>query len=359
MMSKLRRIRGENILGMPAEMILSVAAVVVDMVSLPGVAPAALVVTMGQAAAIFFSRRHLRLGVLLCGGIYVVSALVEPQDLGVGIYLPLVMVAQLVARNCYGWARGLTMWCCLLNLWMCRRATSVTDWAAAFVLWFVLYMAAWAAGRVASRRREIAAKELRHALERQRLQVAGELHDNVAHDLSLIVMRARHAQLHPEEAARELGFIVERASQANGYLRNLMLLLKPGQPVRPLDLMDALRRAESDLRVAGMSATVTIQGYVSQVPQPVSDVVARVTKEAVNNMVRHASTEAPCAVLVNVTEDDVQLGFTNTPDSCDEGVGLGLTGMRERVEALGGRFDAGPVEGTWMVRASIPWVADR
>lgn len=345
--------------GVPVEMALVIAAVLVDALSLHGVAPTALLITVGMGWGILLARRQLTLGVGVACTAYAVSAVVEPRYLGVGIYLPLVLVAHLVSRGFVRWAMVTLVWCWAWGMWMSRRATTPGQWALSAAVWAVLYGAAWSAGGFAARRQSLSASELRHALERQRIQVAGELHDNVAHDLSLIVMRARHAQLHPEESARELAFIVERASQANGYLRNLMLLLKPGQPVRPLDLMDALRRAESDLRAAGMSATVTVQGDVSQVPQPVSDAVARVTKEAVNNMVRHASTAAPCAVLVNVTEEEVQLGFTNTPDSHDEGVGLGLTGMRERVETLGGRFDAGPVEGTWMVRASIPWVADR
>lgn len=285
-----------------------------------------------------------------------VLAGVPVEDQGVGTLVPLVAAAHLVAlrRRRLAVVVSVAGWLC--GLWASRRAAGAAAWAGALGLWTGLFLAAWFAGWVGvSRRREVADRLVR-ALEQQRLQVAGELHDNVAHELSLIVMRANQGSLQPQDAAKELAFIAETGARANGYLRNLMVLLRPGEPVRPVDLGAALRRAEHDLTAAGLKVSVEMDGEPGSVPQPVSDAVARVVKEAVNNMVRHAARDRPAAVMVAVMPGRVMLGFTNgcVPHQ-GRGHGLGLMGMRERVEAVGGSFQAGSSDGVWRVLVSASW----
>lgn len=314
-------------------------AVVVDALVLAG----ALLVVLGHDGGLVVLLAGLGLGTGL-----------PAAHVGLGVYAPLVVVMHLVWGQRWRPAGGVTLAGVAAGLWSSRRAGTTGQWHAAVALWAVLFVAAWLVGWMASRRRVVAQHQLAVALEDQRRQIVGELHDNVAHDLSVIVMRSHHARLEPGRAGQDLEFIGQTAARANRYLRNLMDLMQPAELVRPLRLSEMLRAGEQQLVDAGRAVSVTSEGDLGLVPQPVADGVARVLKEAVNNMVRHASGDQPCLVVLSVMPGRVSMGLTN---GCagPVGSGLGLTGMRQRVEALGGTFHAGPSDGSWMVRVTIPW----
>ncbi|TDD56464.1 sensor histidine kinase [Nonomuraea terrae] len=212
----------------------------------------------------------------------------------------------------------------------------------------------------AERTREEAAR--RRAGE-ERLRIARELHDSLTHSISVIKVQAgvavHLARKRGDEVPAALLAIQEASGDAMRELRATLEVLRdpedPGaDPASGLDRLDDLvKRACS----AGLPATVTVRGERRELPAEVDRAAYRIVQEALTNVTRHAGGGAASvridyggAELVVQVEDDGRA----TPDEPPV-PGVGLTGMRERVTALGGRLLAGPrPEGGFTVRAELP-----
>lgn len=213
--------------------------------------------------------------------------------------------------------------------------------------------AAMAARREATRRRE----------GEERLLIAQELHDVVAHHMSLINVQAgvalHLAERRPENVEPALRAIRDASSEGLAELRSLVDVLRadhaaaPRQPtVRLASLGDLVERS----RVAGLDVDVDRTGTQVALPAAVDLAAYRIVQEAITNVVRHAhATRAHVALdhdqdLTVTVEDN---GRGAEPDSLAEG--NGLSGMRERARALGGHveIDRSPLGGL-RVRATLP-----
>jgi signal transduction histidine kinase len=215
--------------------------------------------------------------------------------------------------------------------------------------------------------RERAEADARRQIDEERLRIARELHDVVAHTMATInVQASAAAQLlrdRPEQAAESLGAI--RAASKDGLreLRAILNVLRhadeaegPTWPVPGLSRLDALAEGA---RAAGLPVTVTVAGQPRDRPA-VTDVAAfRIIQEALTNTIRHAG-RATAAVAVRYGGADLEIEVTDTgrgPASAvgGAGPGHGLRGMRERAAAAGGTIEIGPgPAGGFRVAARFP-----
>lgn len=235
-----------------------------------------------------------------------------------------------------------------------------------------LYLAAVRGWRAEAQERRVRQEQERllraeAAVAQERVRIARELHDVVAHYLSLVVLQAGAARATLPEDAAAIPAVeaVERASRhALEEMRRMVGVLRlhdtgvaadraPQPSLRDLPLLVAHARA------AGHVVTLSTAGDLEGLPNGIDLSAYRVVQEALTNMIRHAgATHAEVAIrrdpdLLTLTVIDDGVG--QPPSKSDNGRGHGLIGMRERVTLLGGRLSAGPRPvGGWAVRAEIP-----
>ncbi|WP_238014096.1 sensor histidine kinase [Dactylosporangium sp. AC04546] len=229
--------------------------------------------------------------------------------------------------------------------------------------------------RVARQQNKRAAQQaVRQAATDERLRVARELHDVIAHTMTLIVVQAsvgNHvADVSPEEARRALQAIEQTGRTAMAEVRRVLDVLREdgpggagGQPHGLDDLADLAERAA----VGGVDVHLDVRrdGAVgkasTEVPADVALAVYRIVQEAVTNVVKHAApTACRVDVLVGPAEVRVEVTDDGTRPPTISLAGHGLIGMRERTALHGGEFRAGPrSEGGFAVVARLPYGGGR
>ncbi|MGH3300222.1 MAG: sensor histidine kinase [Streptosporangiaceae bacterium] len=216
------------------------------------------------------------------------------------------------------------------------------------------------------------------AIEAERARIAGELHDVVTHNVSVMVVQAGAARMavasSPDEATGALHAIEASGRTAMAELRNLLGLLSPaGDDValRPQPGLGELDELISRVSAAGLSVDLLVQGTPRQLP-PGADLAAyRVVQEALTNVLRHAGRAATSVMvhwgeLLVITVSDAGCGPSFPWEGAARGSvgsspglntepGRGLIGLRQRLSLYGGELDAGPRPGGgWQVRAVMP-----
>jgi signal transduction histidine kinase len=229
-------------------------------------------------------------------------------------------------------------------------------------------LAPWTAGRVVRSRRQLTAalaertRQLEAeqnalaelAVRRERARIARELHDIVAHHVAVMVIQAGAGRLGAPDGAARFAGIGDAGREALAELERLVELLSTEDP-RPRSLETLLGQA----RAAGVRLDYTPLPTGVRVTPELQDGAYRVVQEGLTNAMKHA---AGSDVLVRLgvhgraLEVEVRDRGSAAPSPlAASGSGLGLAGMRERVEALGGVFEAGPVDaGGWRLRARLP-----
>jgi signal transduction histidine kinase len=207
-----------------------------------------------------------------------------------------------------------------------------------------------------------AERELRSVVE-ERARIARELHDVVAHHLSMITVQAetaryRHENL-PREAIAEFTDIARVARRSLAELRGLLTALRddgadPNRAPQPTlaDLDGLVER----ITAAGTPVTLTTASGAADLPRVVQLAVYRIVQEGLSNVVRHAGA---VRTWVDVTRTDSTLRVEVTNERPEgerqqEGGGHGLVGLRERVTLLGGTFTVDQPDGGWRLRAELP-----
>ncbi len=234
---------------------------------------------------------------------------------------------------------------------------------------FFTGVSAWIIGVTMRNQREQAswleaqrADDARRAAMGERLAIARDLHDIVAHHVSVIAVQAEGAQSvlesRPDRAGRAMADVADTARTALAELRRMLSVLRSDGGVAPQpgletidELVDSVRRAGMDVRLtrpddahgaAGVDAVAGLTAY-------------RVVQEALTNVLKHAG---PCATDVSVAVRDDAVVVAVIDDGRGPGVangGHGLIGMRERVATLGGTLEAGAGDhGGFAVRAWLP-----
>lgn len=248
-------------------------------------------------------------------------------------------------------------------------------------------VATWAFGLMRRSRRETigALRDRAERLERERDQqariataaertrIAREMHDIVAHSLSVVVAQAdggRYAAAgDPDAATRALATIAETGRAALADMRRLLGVLREpegesgtpgaaGAPFTPQPAAEDVEQLVEQVRASGVRASLVRMGTPRPLPPGIGLTVYRICQEALTNVLKHAGPDPavtvlvqwqPAALVLEVTDD----GRGASADS--DGAGHGLLGMRERATMVGGRLSAGPRPGGgFRVRAELP-----
>jgi signal transduction histidine kinase len=216
-----------------------------------------------------------------------------------------------------------------------------------------------------AREQELRAREqeARRQATEERLEIARELHDVLAHSISLIAVQANVAlevmDRRPEQARIALSAIKDASRSALGEVRSVLTVLR-GDRAAPRDPAPDLTRLPHLVRTAeaaGLKVALSVVGDLDAVPLAVSQAGYRIVQESLTNVVRHAGAdqawilvESASGLRLRVTDDGrgAPLGF--------DGTGNGLPGMRERAAALGGELTARTMPGAgFRIDARIPY----
>jgi signal transduction histidine kinase len=277
--------------------------------------------------------------------------------------------------------------------WSASAATAVALLAAIFssviverdpdngvVPILLLVGTAWIAGR-AIRERDLVALRLAERAEElerereafaslsvryERARIASELHDIVAHAISVMVVQAgagqRVAAVDPELTGEVFEAISGAARQAEQDMTQLVALLAADDAIAQAPDLALVEELVARAVGSGLDVTLRLEGSREGLPASAVQTVYRVVRESLTNALRYASG-APVNVLVRGGAGAIEVEVVNGPaddaaDLAGHGTGNGLRGLRERVGACGGRLEAGPREsGGWRVAARIPCVA--
>ncbi|WP_311259388.1 sensor histidine kinase [Microbacterium sp. WCS2018Hpa-9] len=213
-------------------------------------------------------------------------------------------------------------------------------------------------------REHSALEESRRALVEERTRIARELHDVIAHSMSVIQVQASTARYRLPEigdaASVEFDSIAATARTSLTEMRRMLGVLRTEDQtaeLAPQQGIDDIPALVDTIRRAGVTVGLEITGAVTDAPQAVQIAAFRIAQEALSNAVRHASGAA-VTVRVQADADAVGIRVRNgraSDSPASPGGGYGLRGMRERVELLGGTFAASPTtDGGWEVAASLP-----
>jgi signal transduction histidine kinase len=237
--------------------------------------------------------------------------------------------------------------------------------AAGLAAWLVALVAV---AEVVRGRRAHADEERRRRQSDERLRIARDLHDVLAHNISLINVRAS-VGLHlldrqPDEARAALAAIKDASSEALGELRWVLESLRAPEDAPERASAPRLAELESlvaQARSAGLDVALEVSGDRRPLSAGVELAAYRIVQEALTNVLRHAGPARARIRLVYgaqdlVVEVDDDGAGTAPASALGAGAGAGLVGMRERAAALGGEVDAGPRDDApgFRVRARLP-----
>ncbi|MBO0815705.1 MAG: sensor histidine kinase, partial [Actinobacteria bacterium] len=267
------------------------------------------------------------------------------------------------------WALTLIPWW----LWLAAEVPDLSGPAGATIIFTAVTITTDSLGSRARAHRALTAEteraedeRARRAVLEERTRIAREMHDVIAHHLSLIAVQAETAPYRlpglPESAQAEFASLSEGAREALAEMRRLLGVLRHDHPVRraPQPQLADLPALVDAARQAGLSVEFSAASALDQVPSGVGVCAYRIVQESLSNASQHAPG---AAVTVSVGHDSgaVLLRVANGPGSPvgpqENGrrPGHGLTGMRERVALLGGSLSAGPSpDGGFVVTAMLP-----
>jgi signal transduction histidine kinase len=250
--------------------------------------------------------------------------------------------------------------------------------AADVVVNYFVGLTSWVVGDTMRSQRErselLAARRddaARRAAADERVRIARDLHDVVAHHISVIAVQAEAAQevaaTDPARASQAMATVSDTARAALGELRRALGVLRSEADRSPQPRLEAVDDLVDSVRQAGLTVDVRTTGEARPVDGVVGVTAYRVVQEALTNVLRHAPASRArvdldfCdgALVVTVADDGqgtrARPGGSGGRSRGAPGGGHGLIGMRERVVAVGGELDAGPAPGGgFNVRARLP-----
>jgi signal transduction histidine kinase len=332
------------------------------------------VLVVGQCLPLVVRRRWPFAVALVCGGLTVVygmSSLPDPPVPYAGL-LSLYSVAAHGSRD-HANAAGVIAAFALVGALLFDPAADLED----ATVQSLLYATAWLLGDSTRRRRDAAtalaeraeqlertrAAESAAAVAAERSRIARELHDVVAHHLSMMVVQAEAgavaATRDPGRTEASFDAIGAAGKQALTEMRRLLGVLKQEGPasLAPQPGAGEIASLVAGVRSAGLDVRFTVSGDPPELPPAVGLTAYRIVQEALTNCVRHSGASA---VDVSVRYDARAVELAVADDGKGGRVeprpgGHGLVAMRERVALVGGTLDAGPApDRGWAVRATLP-----
>jgi signal transduction histidine kinase len=268
---------------------------------------------------------------------------------------------------CYAWIRTPRR-----SLWVLGLLVLATPWKLAHGDWRSMLLAVasvvigWALGELGRTRRLRRDDEERRIVGQERARIARELHDVLAHTVSVIVVQAAAAEdvfeTRPDLAQRALGSIGTAARATLAELRVLLQSMSadteetPDAPQPGLAQLDALA---TSLQATGLRVVLDRDAANERLPAAVDLSAYRIVQESLTNTLRHSqATRAHVTVRCDPGSVRVEIRDEGPPRATGrvDGSGRrGIVGMRERARLLGGTLDAGPLpDGGFRVRADLP-----
>ncbi|MEU7356626.1 MULTISPECIES: sensor histidine kinase [Streptomyces] len=345
-----------------------------------------LVLMLAGAAALVFRRRAPRTVLAVTGTVSLVECVTgDPRaPVAMSAVIALFTVAATTDRSTT-WRLGLLTMTVLTAAamlagplpWYAQENLGVLAWTG---------IGATAGDAVRSRRAVVQAirdraeraertreEEARRRVAEERLRIARDLHDVVAHHIALVNVQAGVAahvmDKRPDQAKEALAHVREASRSALGELRATVGLLRqsgdPEAPTEPAPGLSRLEELADTFRSAGLPVSVARADQGTELPAAVDLAAYRIVQEALTNVRKHAGPEAGAEVSVvrvgpnvEVTVLDDGPGEPGGPEAgraSEDGGGHGLLGMRERVTALGGTLTTGPrYGGGFRVHAILP-----
>jgi signal transduction histidine kinase len=293
-----------------------------------------------------------------------------PQVLALLGAFGLAAIRQQRAALWWMWALTLIPWCG----WLLKDIPDLNGPASATLVFTAVTIAVDSAGSRLRAQRALARKTVdadaeraRRAVLEERTRIARELHDVVAHHLSLIAVQAETAPYRlgelPEPVRAEFGSLSQVARESLTEMRRLLGVLRQDAPagLAPQPQLADVPALVETARRAGVEIELSASAEFGQVPPGVGVCAYRIVQESLSNASQHAPGAA-ITVSVNHDARAVQLRVANGPggpaaqSGSERGRGHGLTGMRERVTLLGGSLSAGPTPaGGFAVSAVLPF----
>ena len=200
------------------------------------------------------------------------------------------------------------------------------------------------------------------AVAEERTRIARELHDVVAHAISVIVLQARGARhslgADPDDAGRAIDAIERTASQALAEMRRLLAILRADDEAASLAPEASLAHLDvlaGEVRAAGLPVEVRVEGQPRELSPGLDASAYRIVQEALTNALKHAGGSKAVVTVGYGDELEIEVADDGVGLANGAGAGHGLLGMRERAAVFGGRVEAGPRDGGgYVVRAQLP-----
>lgn len=209
-------------------------------------------------------------------------------------------------------------------------------------------------------------ERLSRVAEEQNMELARELHDGIARHLSVVTLQAHRglASSGIEEKDRVLELLAGESRAALDDLRRIVRILRseqdiavsPQLPVGQVDVGAEFERLQGEIQDAGVRLESRCEVDWERVPLSMRSTLAHTLRELALNMVKYAGLGQPASFEVTRSGGEVLVRTINpvASSTSQPGLGVGLVGVRERVTALGGRFEVSSTDGQWTVAISIP-----
>ena len=326
--------------------------------------PLVTVLGLAMAAALLVRRSRPLVGALVGFGVAGLLSLLQlVADTGeLGLYSMMAVVILLYSLVRWGSGREVVLGLSFVSVVVALGMyVSSTGWADVFggSVFLLLFVALAAVFRY---RADVWRRQQLEVRNEERVALARELHDTVAHHVSAIAVQAQAggvvAGTRPDKAVEVLAAIESEASRTLAEMRSMVRVLREDDPVEyapRLGVADLPALADADGTPA---VEVSLAGSLDRLPRPVDAAVYRLAQEALTNAVRHARSATRVAIDVCREGEAVRLRVTDdgrTDPGPTPAPGFGLLGMAERAQLLGGTFAAGPApDGGWVVEAELP-----
>ncbi|QNA93488.1 hypothetical protein G4G29_16425 [Microbacterium sp. Se63.02b] len=367
----LRLTRGEKLSAIERIVVLvivtiTIAADVIGFFTTPGVNPVALLVSVASTAAF---------------ALYLWKPLIATCALGVVFALSFIPGSELQVLTAAAVAAGLVMrlgWTSLILSYtgaFLVAAALVANGDAEANVNVALYLVfatvagavgfalrlAFARGSRLERELEERAEQERQAVLAERRWIAGELHDSIAHHLTVVALHVQMLE-DPQTSTDSQEAIRVAARKAMTDLRFVIELADDGpqsSSVQTGDLAAAIDEAQSEFEAAGHSVVREGDPRDERIPRAVEIVLARITRESATNILKYAG-QGQVEILLSVDDEVAHLTLRSplptTPRRELSSSRTGLGRMAERVMGASGEFSAGEVDGHWVVSARLPVV---
>jgi len=326
--------------------------------------PLVLVLALALIPALLWRRSHPLLATLIgwgaAGLLSVLQLTTDAEDLGLVSMMAVLILLYSLVR--WGSGREMVVGTAFVTVVVALGMyTAAAGWAEVLGASALLIMIA-ALAAVFRYRADLWARQQREIRNEERVALARELHDTVAHHISAIAVQAQAggvvAGTNPQKAAEALAAIESEASRTLAEMRSMVRVLREDEavayaPQPGVGDLPALARAD-----AAPTVEVRLNGSLARLAPSVDATLYRLAQESLTNALRHARGATRVDIDVRRDGDAVRLRVSDDgrtePGPAPE-LGFGLLGMAERAQLLGGSFSAGPgPAGGWVVEAVLP-----